>query len=259
MWKYIRNAIEKHALKDYPRECCGLVIAVRNKQKYIPCRNVAENDTDFKLPAEDYAEAEDQGQVLAVIHSHIDRTASATEVDKISCEATGLPWHIVAVGKDAGEEKPAVKDWFSFEPTGYESPLVGREFFHGSLDCYGLIRDFYQREMNIELIDFERPDYWWNTGDIGELYLDNFKKAGFEIVKGDLEFGDVVLMQYRSEMTNHGGVFIGDNQLKSQPELHAIPGALLHHPMPRLSERVIYQGYWKDITRVVVRYVNNAN
>lgn len=258
MRKYIKNAIENHALTDYPRECCGLIIAVGNKQKYIPCRNIAENDTDFKLPADDYAMAEDQGQVLAIVHSHINRDARPTEVDRVSCEASGLPWHIVAVGQDAGEECHSVTGWNSFEPTGYESPLVGREFFHGSLDCYGLIRDFYSREMGIDLMNFERPDFWWQKSDIGELYLDNFEKAGFVRVDGEPQFGDMILMQYRSVITNHGGVYIGDTPLKSQPDLHPIQGALLHHPMPRLSERVIYQGYWRDITRVIVRYVGNG-
>ncbi|RCS70183.1 C40 family peptidase [Vibrio casei] len=258
MKKHIKSAIEKHAMADYPRECCGLVIALGNKEKYIPCRNIADKDTDFKIPADDYAAIEDQGQVLAVVHSHIDRDATPSEVDKVSCEATGLPWHIVSVGQDAGDKSHRVTGWHSFEPIGYVSPLVGREFFHGSLDCYGLVRDFYSREVDIELMDFDRADFWWKDDSAGELYLNNFEKAGFVRVDGEPQFGDVILMQYRSDRTNHGGVYIGDTPLKSQPDLHPIQGALLHHPMPRLSERVIYQGYWRDITRVIVRYVGNG-
>lgn len=253
----VKRAIERHAIGEYlngPRECCGLVVAAGDKQKYVPCHNVAENGQDFQLPAEDYAAAEDHGQVLAVVHSHIDRDAQPTEADLVSCEASGLPWHIVAVGQDAGESVPKVLGWHSFEPTGYEAPLVGRFFFHQALDCYTLIRDFYSRELGIEIPDFERPNNWWDDPQHGELYLDNFEKAGFVRVNDQPRYGDVILMQYRSERTNHGGVYLGDTTLKSQPDLHSVTNALLHHAMPRLSERVVYAGYWRDNTRLIVRH-----
>lgn len=252
-----KHAIERHALAEYSsnkRECCGLLVSDGDKQRYIPCRNVAENGQDFRLPAEDYAAAEDQGQVLAVVHSHVDVPARPSESDLVSCEATGLPWFIVSVGQDAGDESPSIRGWHSFEPSGYVAPLVGRSFFHGSLDCYGLIRDFYARELSIEIPDFERPDNWWTKSEHGELYLDNLERAGFVSVGGSPRYGDVILMQYRSDRTNHGGVYLSDKPLKSQLDLHSIPGALLHHAMPRLSERVLYAGYWVEITRMIVRH-----
>lgn len=251
---YIKKAIEKHALRDYPRECCGLIIAVGGKKKYIPCRNTADNDLDFRIHAEDYAMAEDEGQILSVVHSHIDRDAYPSEADLVSCEQTQLPWHIVAVGLDVGDLEPCVRQWHSFEPSGYVAPLVGREFFHGSLDCYGLVKDFYSRELGIELPDGERESFWWEKEDAPELYLDNLDKGGFYEVSGEPRYGDVILMQYRSEKTNHSGIYLGDAQLKTQPDLHPVPNALLHHPMPRLSERAVYAGYWQDITRMIVRH-----
>lgn len=250
----VKNAIERHALAEYPREACGLIVAVGDKQQYVPCRNGAEHGRDFQLSAADYAAAEDLGVILAVVHSHIDQDAQPSQADRVSCEATGLPWHIVSVKRDAGVERPSIGEWFSFAPSGYQAPLVGRAFHHGSLDCYGLIRDFYSRELGITLMDFERPDDWWAKPEHGELYLENFEKAGFRQVDGDPEYGDVVLMQYRSERTNHGGVYLGSASLKSQPDLSSMTGAMLHHAMPRLSERVLYAGYWRDITRLIVRY-----
>src|SRR5690606_26844065 len=159
-----------------------------------------------------------------------------------------------SVGQNAGEGEPKVLGWHSFEPSGYVAPLVGRSFHHGQLDCYTLIRDFYSRELNIEIPDFERPDNWWDVPEHGELYLDNFEKAGFVRIDGQPRYGDVILMQYRSDRTNHGGVYLGDAVLTSQPDLHPVPNALLHHAMPRLSERVVYAGYWSDVTRMIVRH-----
>lgn len=248
-----RNAIERHAIEDYPREACGLILAVEGKEVYHPCRNVAADNSDFRMPAEDYAAAEDRGQVVAVVHSHIDRSPQPTEADRVGCEETGLPWHIVSVRQNAGDPMPTAGEWFTFEPCGYESPLVGRTFHHGTLDCFGLVRDFYRVELGIELPDIERPDNWWKDPDGGELYLDNYRCWGFREVDKP-EYGDVILMQYRSERTNHAGIYLGDKPLKSQPELHTIPNAMLHHALPHLSDRVVYGGYWSDITRMIVRY-----
>src|SRR5690625_7017132 len=44
-----RNAIERHALRDYPREACGLILAVEGREVYYPCRNVAANGNDFRI------------------------------------------------------------------------------------------------------------------------------------------------------------------------------------------------------------------
>jgi len=65
------QAIQAHAVAEYPRECCGLVVATAAGEQYLPCRNTAETPSEhFRLPAEDYADAEDQGELLAVVHSH---------------------------------------------------------------------------------------------------------------------------------------------------------------------------------------------
>jgi len=254
----LKRSIERHALSDWPRECCGLVVAVGNKPQYVPCRNAADDGRDFRLPAEDFAAAQERGPVLAVVHSHINCSPQPSEADRVSCEATGLPWHIVAAAQDAGDDAPSVRGWHSFMPSGYMAPLVGRTFHHGTLDCYGLVRDFYARELKIELPDFDRPDDWWAQPDAPELYLDNFEAAGFMRVENglnyELRYGDVMLMQYRSERTNHAGVYLGDAELKTNPGLHPVANAMLHHAMPRLSERVLYAGYWRDITRMIVRH-----
>ena len=83
--------------------------------------------------------------------------ARPSEGDRVACEASGLPWYIVAVAKDddgtitAGEVN-------RIAPEGYQAPLVGRPFHHGTLDCYGLMRDWYRLEWGLELPDFPRRD-----------------------------------------------------------------------------------------------------
>ena len=73
-------------------------------------------------------------------------------------------------------------------------PYVGREFVHGVVDCYSLVRDWYAREWGIELRDYDRRDQWWDHGE--NLYLENFQKEGFhKIPVEELQRGDALLMQ----------------------------------------------------------------
>ncbi|RBL82975.1 phage tail protein, partial [Streptomyces cavourensis] len=66
--------------------------------------------------------------------------------------------------------------------------------------------------------------------------------------------GDVVIMQVRSDRANHAGVFIGAEPLAEAPGLFPLPDAMLHHLYGRDSERVVYGGFWREATRVVLRH-----
>ena len=233
-----------HALAAYPRECCGVRLVVKGRERYSACRNVAEAaDGRFVLAPEDYAAAEDQGEITAICHSHPDAGAAPSEADKVSCEASGLPWYIASVCRDL-DDPPHIAQVQRFEPSGYQAPLVGRAFAHGLLDCYTLVRDFYARELGVALPDFARHDGWWDDGH-SNLYLDNFRAAGFVPKAEDapMQRGDGILMQIRSKngVPNHAGVYLGD-------------GLMLHHLYGRLSSRDVYGGWYQERTRLVVRH-----
>lgn len=226
------DAVRQHAARDFPREACGLVVVVRGRERYIPCRNVAVGTDHFEMPAEDYAAAEDLGEVMGVVHSHPNGSAEPSDADRVACEASGVPWHIIAWPAD---------DVRTIEPCGYQAPLVGRQFAHGILDCYSMVVDWYARERGVLLPDFERHAEWWAHG--GDLYMQGYGKAGFHVVSQDTpeRAGDVILMQVRAPVPNHAGVYLGD-------------GTMLHHLYGRLSSRDVYGGYWREITRCVLRH-----
>lgn len=127
----------------------------------------------------------------------------------------------------------------TFEPSGYKAPLVGREFSHGILDCYTLIRDYYKEELSTIIPDFHREENWWEKG--YRLYADNFGKAGFTKVYDSPQKHDVILMQVQSTTPNHAAIWLGD-------------GTVLHHQPNRLSSRDTYGGWYQKVTTDVLRY-----
>lgn len=234
------QAIQAHAVAEYPRECCGLVVATAGGEAYVACRNAATTPSEhFILPAEDFAAAEDQGEVRAVVHSHPNASATPSDADRVMCETSGLRWHIISVAQCTGAD-PESGDLQTIEPCGYQAPLVGRQFAHGITDCYALVRDFYARELGVHLNQYEREDDWWEKGQ--DLYsLNRLRAEGFDLFEGEPRRGDMVLMQIRSPVPNHAGVLLGDGQM-------------LHHLHGRLSDVVPYGGMWAERTRYVVRH-----
>lgn len=231
------QAIRAHAVAEYPRECCGLVVIQKGRERYLPCRNIAPSaEAHFAMSGEDYHQAEDAGEIVALVHSHPDMPAAPSEADRVSCETSGHPWIIVSVMSGVAGELAAI------EPCGYQAPLVGRPFVHGVLDCYTLVRDWHAREAGIVLPEFMRHDGWWNDGH-SSLYLDNFRNAGCDPITGSPRCGDIILMQIRSKngVPNHAGIYLGDE-------------LILHHLYGRLSSRDLYPGYLRDCTTLIVRH-----
>jgi proteasome lid subunit RPN8/RPN11 len=228
----LKVEILAHAKAEDPRECCGLIAVVKGRRRYIPCRNIAATpDEHFILDPTDYAAAEDQGEIMAVVHSHPTTQPTPSPADRLSCNATGLPWIIV---------NPKIEAWGGCEPEHFELPYVGREFVFGVVDCYSLVRDWYAREWNLELADFSRRDQFWERGE--NLYVDNYASQGFRRIDfTELAYGDSLLMQLGSPLPNHAAIYLGDQQI-------------LHHIQGRLSSRDVLGGYYVKNTAMVLRH-----
>ena len=65
----IKKQILVHSVDSYPNECCGLIIVVKGRKRYRPCKNLQKLlDEHFIIDPLDYAAAEDLGEVVAVVH-----------------------------------------------------------------------------------------------------------------------------------------------------------------------------------------------
>lgn len=220
-----------HARDEVPRESCGVVIVWKGRLRYVRCRNLAHGSENFHLHPEDYAAAEEEGEIIAIVHSHPTTNPQPSQADLVGCESTELPWIIV---------NPATGAWHRFEPSGYKAPFVGRVFAIGTLDCFSLVRDYYKEVLSIHIPDFPRTEDFWVRGE--ELYERYYQEGGFvKVPQESLRLHDVIVMRLTANCANHAAIYIGD-------------GRILHHAQTRLSGRDVYGGYWQHITAWVGRH-----
>lgn len=232
-------AAQDHAIECYPNESCGLVVMAPDGERYIQCTNSHDNPSEhFRVTGEAFADAEELGEVVAVIHSHPNASANPSDADRVQCELSELPWHIISIGMVDGQPEFGAQGYC--EPCGYEAPLEGRQFAHGILDCFTLFKDFLWREYHIRVSNYDREDDWWNNG--GDLYsIDRLNDEGFFQITDEPRRGDIILMNVRSKVANHAAVYLGD-------------GTILHHLHGRLSRKEAYGGYWAERTMLIVRH-----
>ena len=237
----IKKAILAHAKAEYPNESCGVIVG----GEYIPCVNVAKDKRNFfEFDPIELVGAEKEGRIDVYVHSHPDGTTNPSVIDRIQMAFHGKPW-MITDGTNIAKH----------EPDGYVAPLLGREYYHGVLDCYSLVRDYYKRELNIDLANYKRNDVWWESADNKPLYMDNFAAEGFVEVS-DVQKHDLILCRLgRTEHVNHALIFLGDGTVTSENMPPVMGDSLvLHHPYGGISLRDIYSEQWQRRAAVIIRH-----
>ena len=210
-WK---EAALVHAKDQDPKESCGLLLNIKGKEKYFPCRNLSMTAFQcFIIDPEDYIKADNTGDIIAVVHSHPVTPPVPSQSDKVACEQSGLVWHIV---------NPKTESWGYLKPTGYKAPILGREWAWGVTDCYTLVRDWYKEKLDIDLINWQRPT---TLEDFNKepMFEKCAEETGFRELRPDEKLidGDLLFMSIFSNNLNHVAIFID--------------GDVLHHLADRLS------------------------
>jgi len=224
-----------HAKEQDPKESCGLLLDIKGKEKYFPCKNLSTYTQQcFIIDPKDFIKAEETGNILAVIHSHPVTPPIASQADKISCENSELPWHIV---------NPKTEQWGYYEPSGYKPPLIGRHWVWGITDCWSLVRDWYKEEKNIILRDWDRPTTPQQFLE-KPLFESCAWRTGFRELRTDEKLinGDVLLMSILNPTLNHVAIFLD--------------GDVLHHLADRISCKEPYNQWLLKCTGKRYRYAS---
>jgi len=228
-WQELKTELKAYAQTKPEEEVCGIIAG----GQFIPCANIHSSPSDnFGIAAEDYARADKLG-IEAIFHSHTGFNNRFSAHDIKSCKTINLPWVMYCLGTNS---------WHEMNPTG-GAPYLERPWIYGMYDCYGLVRDYYRGEFGIVLDDYERGDeFEWKSSE-WRMFEKNFRLQGFSEIDGDIQKGDVLLMQLQANFPNHVGVFHNPS--------HNI---FYQHLLDRLSEATVYGGYWQKNTVKILRH-----
>ncbi len=235
------NAKNKHIIEEYAEEhddveSCGFLIAQGDEETVYFATNSSEDPgNQFRTTPEDWLKAQDIGEITAIFHSHVNGgTENPSMPDRVACNRTEVPWWIYSTNR---------RRWSRMIPNGYKTPLLGREWCYGVLDCYTLIQDWYgytkEDDKLAPGLGIKLPDLYRVPDEHDQTYQDGFNKVlgvGFVLVpKESLREHDLIMMAWIGEHPHHGAVYIGGNML-------------IHQLTDRLSLRQIYTGGYRDRT-----------
>lgn len=232
----VKQSIKDDAIKSTPQESCGVLIRIGEGLEYISCLNKYPSINNFILDPLDYANAEDRGEVVAIVHSHVTQGTKLSNVDIACMRKDTIPWIVYSV----------VLDNFEYhEPDTSIPEYLERDYIFGVQDCYTIIQDYYKQEYSIDIPSNPNQDPL--DPKLGQGLYSQFEQYGFtEIPVKDLKKGDCIIMCIgRSSEPTHAGIYLGEN-------------VILHHPAGRLSSRDIFGGYWLKNTWKCVRHKDLA-
>lgn len=230
-----------------PYEMCGALLT-NGEVFFVELENShPDPENYFRICAEELPEIEKKGDILAFVHSHPRGSTAMSALDAYSSHLHNKPFIIVSHDYQV--------EWHDVP---HQAPLVGRDFIPDVLDCYTLIRDYYARELSIDIPDFERTDKWWENEESASLYIEGFPKAGFvQVPKEDLKRHDVLLVRMGdTKHVNHALIYLGDDgTLKSEETPPCIGKTLyLHHLYGKKSVRKILGGELFSRCEYVLRH-----
>lgn len=208
--KKLEEQAKQYMISQYPFEGVGLF----TKDLFIPLTNTAADKKNSFAVNEAELLAFGMENIKAIIHSHpteFEPQQYPSALDMQSQINFNIPFGIVSCNNERAY------DIEYFGDSVPKAPLVGRHFIHGIQDCYSLIRDYYEIELNIHLLEFPRNWNWWEDNAC-DLYM-QFEKTGFyEIPFSQMKKGDFFIMPLgisalRRGIANHGGIYLGNDTI----------------------------------------------
>jgi proteasome lid subunit RPN8/RPN11 len=239
----IKRRIKDHALKEVPNECCGILFenSKNRNLEILECDNSSMNKRlHFRVPTLDYFKASSSGKILAFYHSHFSENDFFSEFDKEQSEKHHIKLILYCVKKNSFHE---------YEPKIYDSNYSGKDFEIGVNDCFTLFRDYYKKELDIEIKNYYRDHNWFVENP--NSYQKYYEESGFsKILDGPISEDDLSQMRKNDvifskplgkKFPTHAGIYMGHN-------------SILHHQINCYSRIEEYTKTMKKRTITVIRH-----
>jgi len=229
-----RSQIQALAHESPDQEICGFVAGDR----LFPSPNISDKPAiRFATDPSVWYLANNYAPISCIYHSHVNDRSNVFSTDDVKfIKEQGIQAYLFCL--------PYGRECF-YDPAE-QLPYLKRPWNYGLTDCYALFRDYYARELGIELDDFEREDIKeWESPSCNK-FVDNAVNQGFKWLGQDgiaLRNHDMILMQYLSPNPNHiAVVYDADKSL------------ILHHRFGRLSEISVYGSDLQKNTTHIYRH-----
>lgn len=213
--KEVKDIIRQQTFLGLPNEICGLLVYKNDQIFTYQCKNISRNPSlSFIIDPKDCLKVSlEEGEIVASYHSHTNDFSDFSDLDKVNANEHEIRSILYFFKEDK---------FFEYVPNKCKNPYIGRYFELGKNDCFSLIRDYFNRELHIQINDYLRDKNWSIRDPF--LYDENFRKEKFLEISGGaienlnlLKKNDVILMNLYGKTSTHAAIYLGN-------------GTILHHP-----------------------------
>lgn len=225
--------IFEHFKLEFPNEGCGLLYTIKGKLYWKACRNISKSPhTQFEIEPSELIQTKKLGNIVGIVHSHINESCKPSLVDIESCYNLKIPFYIFSF--------PDMSMYF-LAPESQVPYLYGREYIFGIQDCFEATKDYLNtKDILIPPRDNFMED--WESKGLNYFSEDNIKKWNHKKVENNMpEINDVLIFSVESNVPNHCAVYIGED-------------TIFHHAINRLSCSESIYPFWHKYLTGVYRY-----
>lgn len=230
------DEIAKHAQEDQEKEVCGFVVLSNDLIPSIyRTKNVSSDPVNFfSISPAEFLNKKIKNKIIAIYHSHIDSGPEPSEQDIITSEEIGLPYLIYSLKN---------KDFFLYYPESFDAQQIyGRPYIKGLYECTCILKDFYKKELNINIAKWNK-NYWLPEEDkkANNLLIDILNKQTIKVNNSEIQQNDIIVFELKKNKRFHVGIYLGND-------------FFVHQPIQGLSNKQILDERWQSKIKHVYRH-----
>lgn len=181
----VKKEIRDHALEEFPKECCGILIPKNDTYKVVKCENLFKSEKKFLINPEIFNNA-DNRNFSAIYHSHTDeKNIDFSPEDELVSNK---------IKKDFIMYNVVNEEFKYYAWKNLNAPILNRIFFAPVFDCVALVVDYYKEFLNI---DFKIKDHWNHF--LNEKFLDFFIDNEFRVVDSIKKHDIIIIKMWKDQ------------------------------------------------------------